>query len=301
MQTQCPQCNTRFRVTDAQLNTAAGVVRCGVCEHVFNVHEDTNLVDVSSSEQLNENTVDETSNEQQKQNLENNKSTQDSNTLEAVDENSEITDKDNTESQEKLSSDDSQKDTYNFFEEEHNNETDYVVPREFRDTQETENPSKFSAALLGVGSALLITTLGLQYAWYNRNDFMHIPEVQAKIENLCQHFDCTSISFRDPSKIELVSRNIYSHPNAKEALMINLTIKNNATFSQPYPMMSIDFTDIRGDIVASRVFSPKEYLYAQASQQKEIQKILPPDSSSDIMMEMQDPGTKALTYEFNFL
>jgi len=154
---------------------------------------------------------------------------------------------------------------------------------------------------LGIGTALLITTFFIQYAWYNRNEFIHIPEIQAKIESLCQHFDCTEISFRAPAKIELVSRNIYSHPNEKEALMINLTIKNNATFSQPYPMMSIDFTDIRGDIVASRVFSPQEYLYAQAKQDSETQKLIPPGSSSDIMMEMQDPGMKALTYEFNFL
>jgi len=36
LQTQCPQCETRFRVTDEQLNIAGGKVRCGNCMHVFN-------------------------------------------------------------------------------------------------------------------------------------------------------------------------------------------------------------------------------------------------------------------------
>lgn len=33
--TQCPNCNTSFRVTEAQLNIANGAVRCGSCLHIF--------------------------------------------------------------------------------------------------------------------------------------------------------------------------------------------------------------------------------------------------------------------------
>ncbi len=36
---QCPQCQTRFKVSDAQLDVADGFVRCGRCAHVFNARE----------------------------------------------------------------------------------------------------------------------------------------------------------------------------------------------------------------------------------------------------------------------
>lgn len=36
LQTQCPKCQTRFRVTDQQLGVAGGKVRCGNCMEVFN-------------------------------------------------------------------------------------------------------------------------------------------------------------------------------------------------------------------------------------------------------------------------
>lgn len=36
LQTRCPKCETRFRVTDAQLSVASGKVRCGNCMAVFN-------------------------------------------------------------------------------------------------------------------------------------------------------------------------------------------------------------------------------------------------------------------------
>ena len=34
--TQCPHCQTSFRVTHHQLSVARGVVRCGHCLQVFN-------------------------------------------------------------------------------------------------------------------------------------------------------------------------------------------------------------------------------------------------------------------------
>ncbi|KMN36033.1 membrane protein [Chromobacterium sp. LK1] len=37
--TQCPSCQTRFKVNDAQLAAANGLVRCGRCSHVFNATE----------------------------------------------------------------------------------------------------------------------------------------------------------------------------------------------------------------------------------------------------------------------
>ena len=35
MITRCPKCHTSFRITQAQLQTAKGSVRCGSCLHIF--------------------------------------------------------------------------------------------------------------------------------------------------------------------------------------------------------------------------------------------------------------------------
>ena len=35
MYTRCPQCQTVFRITTAQLKARGGTVRCGRCQHVF--------------------------------------------------------------------------------------------------------------------------------------------------------------------------------------------------------------------------------------------------------------------------
>ena len=48
--TQCPTCNTRFKVTQEQLDAHQGLVRCGCCQAVFNATE--YLQDDKSSPQL---------------------------------------------------------------------------------------------------------------------------------------------------------------------------------------------------------------------------------------------------------
>ena len=45
--TQCPQCDTSFRVTEAQLQIASGSVRCGSCLHVFKADENWQESDAS--------------------------------------------------------------------------------------------------------------------------------------------------------------------------------------------------------------------------------------------------------------
>lgn len=49
LQTQCPHCETRFRVTDEQLSIAGGKVRCGSCMKVFNAVEHQVIKTSSSS------------------------------------------------------------------------------------------------------------------------------------------------------------------------------------------------------------------------------------------------------------
>ena len=83
-------------------------------------------------------------------------------------------------------------------------------------------------------------------------------------------------------------------------LLVNVTMKNRAIFSQHYPVMSINFSDTRGNTVAARHFFPDEYLAQEVNTTDSPQRLLP-DSSTSITMKIRDPGKQAMTYEFNFL
>ena len=51
------------------------------------------------------------------------------------------------------------------------------------------------------------------------------------------------------------------------------------------------------EVIASRIFSPEEYLQIKATSLRP----LAPEIPVDFSIEIQDPGKYAMTYEFTFL
>ncbi|VAW50637.1 hypothetical protein MNBD_GAMMA05-2565 [hydrothermal vent metagenome] len=262
MQTQCPHCDTKFRVTDNQLQAADGVVRCGVCSEVFNTAEMTNTSaqpTVPTNEPWVSNELYDTVNEE--------------------DLNPEV-----------------DKDVFDLFDEELNESRQHIVPEKYRDTYSPQPHSLSSTVLWSLGILILTATLVLEYIWFNRDQFMPVPELHTAFKQACKHLDCGSFSLRAPEQIELITRNVYSHPKEKGALLVDVTMKNNASFAQTYPVMQIEFSNIRGGTVAARRFFPDEYRPLDAQS-----KLLEPNTNTSVTLEIQDPGKQAMTYEFNFL
>lgn len=305
MQTQCPHCDTKFRVTETQLQAADGFVRCGVCEEVFNAievasqhkHQVSLLENVHAKESpVKESPTEELTAENQPEAV-----TEENENIETLPIEA-LPDDESVNFNETTAASESGKDAFDFFNEESNESLPHVVPDKFRDSYSSQTSSVVPTVLWSIGILLLTATLIIEYAWFNRDQLNKIPELQATINTLCQHVKCKNFTIRDPVNIELITRNIYSHPNEKNALMVNVTMKNNAAITQPYPVMQIDFSDIRGNIVAARRFWPKEYLASEYQRGNTEQPyLLQANTSASITLEIQDPGEQAMTYEFNFL
>ncbi len=295
MQTQCPHCDTKFRVTKTQVQAADGFVRCGVCSKVFNAikaasqHEHQSFLadDVATKESpIEEQSAAVTEENEPIETL----------LFEALADDKTVNLNENT------AAGDSEKDTFDFFSEEINQSLQHIVPDKFRDPYSSQIPSTASTALWSIGILFLTATLIIEYIWFNRDQLNKIPELQGTISTICQLVKCKNVSIRDPANIELITRNVFSHPNEKGALIVNITMKNNATFAQPYPVMQIDFSDVRGNSVAARRFWPKDYLATEPQQgNTEQPNLLQSNASASVTLEIQDPGKQAMTYEFNFL
>lgn len=172
-----------------------------------------------------------------------------------------------------------------------------LIPDEYR-IPELHNTYSFWRDLTWSIAILVLTaSLFIEYTWFNRNDLIRNPQLRPLVTQFCTLTDCGTMDLRETSKIEMVTRNIYSHPNVDDALMISGTLTNHAPFEQPYPDILINFSDVRGEVIASRIFTPEDYLQIKISNLK----LLTPEISIDFNMEIQDPGKNASTYEFRFL
>ncbi len=314
MQTRCPHCDTRFRITESQVKIADGFVRCSVCKEVFNAIEVAEQHEHQQSLLEQQNHADEVSEEltdKLDDNFDEPVYTDDIDQTGVTDVGSDSeqnwgpnsdagTESESVDFNETSATDDSRKDAFDFFDEETNESLSHVVPDKYKDSHSSSSTALLSGLLWGAGILLLSVTLVVEYAWFNRDQLNQRPQLQALTEKLCQQIECKDITMRNPEKIELISRNVYSHPNEKNALMINITMKNRADFAQPYPIMQINFSDVRGDNVAARRFLPVEYLPEEYRATQD-HSLLEPGTNMSFTMEIQDPGKQAMTYEFDFL
>ena len=147
-----------------------------------------------------------------------------------------------------------------------------------------------------IGILILIVFSIAQAVYYQRYKLIKTPRFQQQVLSLCELIPCGKEQFSAINQIKLLERNVFTHPVTPNALMVTGSFVNQAPFPQRLPRMLVSLFDIKGELIANRVFEPEEYL--QNSDNKTSAKS---DVPVQFRLEIVDPGTDALTYEFEFL
>ncbi len=148
----------------------------------------------------------------------------------------------------------------------------------------------------GAGIGLLILLLGIQWLYFNRNALAVDTRWRPTMERFCAFLQCNLPMRVDLARIELEDRDVRKHPRADQALLVNATLVNHATHTQPYPLISISFSDLSGKPVAMRYFRPAEYLVEPVA----IPAGLAPGARVQALLEIEDPGRDAVSFQIDF-
>ena len=266
METSCDQCGSRFRITEEQLRHAFGKVCCGECGHVFNA-----LPSLKTLEN-------ETSDEYRKRKLEEDlQSLADERTVL-------LTELD--------------------FDAYTPDQTELTRPTEQRPEISLEEAmygdqrrsGLRASPLLWFIGILLLTALGFaQVIYYQRYDLIKDPRFQNQVIALCEFLPCAESQFSSTAQIRLLERNVFTHPISNDALMVTGSFVNQAPFTQKLPDLLISLFDVHGKLIANRLFRPGEYLLENRNR-----RVMQPEQPVQFRLELVDPGTNALTYEFEF-
>lgn len=153
----------------------------------------------------------------------------------------------------------------------------------------------YSPFLWFIGILILIVFSIAQTVYYQRYKLIKTPRFQQQVLALCELIPCGKPQFSSINQIKLLERNVFTHPVTSNALMVTGSFVNEAPFPQRLPRMLVSLFDIKGELIANRVFEPEEYLQDIGNKTA---------AESDIpvqfRLEIVDPGTDALTYEFEF-
>ncbi|AOU97026.1 hypothetical protein BI364_02525 [Acidihalobacter yilgarnensis] len=165
------------------------------------------------------------------------------------------------------------------------------------DTVAKTHRKRWIATLLwSLGILALLTLLAGQYVLSIRDQLAETPMLRPWLTRLCELRGCTLPPLRALNRIELLSRNVFTHPNIAHALMLTATIDNTAPFPQPYPALQISFSNLQGQVVAIGRFKPAQYLPPNINPAH----LMPPDTPVSISVSFKDPGAQAVSYEFSF-
>ncbi|MDO8313803.1 MAG: DUF3426 domain-containing protein [Rugosibacter sp.] len=302
MLTQCPACDTTFRVTAEQIKAKGGRVRCGQCQHAFNALD--TLIDALPDSTLAPATEKRPDHFALPQHLLDEAATDATNSY--TEDNDGVTP--TITSSEILEFPEDIPDFETNAEEPRENFSDHPAPLEMplevasltssltdlpEDTEEeksveksavdalTHNPTEQTDILLDgsfadlpkstatrrwpwiVGSVLLLVTLGGQAVLALRTPLAKsFPAAQPAIAALCRIAPCTTSLPAQANLLSIEGSDLHPDPTKPGRLVVSATLKNRAAFSQQFPHLELTLTDIADKAILRKVLPPTTYLPA---------------------------------------
>lgn len=102
--------------------------------------------------------------------------------------------------------------------------------------------------------------------------------------------------YRNLSYIHLVSRDLRTHPTRPGALQLSATIVNRAARTQPYPVLEVLLLNSAGMELSRQRFEPKDYLARGIPRDSG----MTPQAYLPLVLDLDDPGARAVGFEINF-
>ncbi|MDE1461251.1 DUF3426 domain-containing protein [Spartinivicinus poritis] len=160
-------------------------------------------------------------------------------------------------------------------------------------------PSKF-AWLRKIGwlsvNLIAIAAIVTQLAWYNFDEYATKLSWRPYYATACKLIGCELPPLVDVGKVVSRKLIVRSHPKFQNALVIDTVIINKARFQQPFPLIEFSFSDLSGQLVATRQFAPDEYLSGEAAGLT----MMPSNVPVRLSLDVVDPGPTAVNYNISF-
>ena len=173
------------------------------------------------------------------------------------------------------------------------------------DQAEASDPARDSAEVSpgksgfawGLMTVLLVMITIANIGWTFRDPLMQTPLVNDWLEEKGWLQIELEGLLKDPAQIQLISRDMHSHPTRSGILVLSLTFVNLAQRTQVFPTLEITLLDVSNQPIAKRRFQPRDYLRTGADTKSG----LDADVFLPVLLELGDPGEQAVGFEIQFL
>jgi len=142
----------------------------------------------------------------------------------------------------------------------------------------------------------LLAGLGAQFLYFNFDKLARTAEYRPFVAQFCELIGCQLPSMSNLNRIRSQHLVIRTHPEYKDALQVDALLYNLADHEQPYPNLGLEFSDKQGEIVASRLFKPSEYLPGNLKDATS----MPSSTPVRISLTLVNPSNDAINHRLQF-
>ncbi len=125
----------------------------------------------------------------------------------------------------------------------------------------------------------------LQLAYFRFDHFARIQPYRDFYAYACPLVGCTLPTLIDKKQIVTYNLVVQADDQNPDALLVDVMLLNKAGFDQPFPDLLLSFSDMDGNVKASRIFKPADYLGGELSGKK----IMPSKQPIHLTLEIKDP------------
>ena len=144
----------------------------------------------------------------------------------------------------------------------------------------------------GLGYSICIILFIFQIVFFEGYNLTQNATVRPWLVKTCGYFDCQLPRYKNLSEFTILHGSF--EPTANKDYIFKVAFTNQSAFEQELPSIKLTLLDFTGLAFAKRVFHPQEY-------SNQAHKLIRPEMSEEITMEITAPSTKTGGYRFEFI
>lgn len=115
------------------------------------------------------------------------------------------------------------------------------------------------------------------------------------LQGACDAIGCTLPAWREPAAFSMLSRDVIAVPERAGVLRVQASIRNDARWPQPWPVLALSLSDANGRVLGARRFQPRDYLWRDGDPRP-----LGPGQAAQLAFDIVEPAPGVVAFDFRF-
>lgn len=115
------------------------------------------------------------------------------------------------------------------------------------------------------------------------------------LQGACDVLGCTLPAWREPAAFSMLSRDVIAVPARAGVLRVQASIRNDARWPQPWPVLALSLADAHGRVLGARRFQPRDYRGRDGELNQ-----LGPGQAAQLAFDIVEPAPGVVAFDFRF-